>query len=181
MTGCVWYHQSWMHGASLQELSWVPCSVEIHQEQIYRIRDWWDVIQQWESIHRTTLQTHTASVDDFIELLVYSVDNITTHSFFAKIQVQHLKQRKEEITDRVYHSLGLWWKLSLYGVGWNLRISLEQDQCTMHPVVIYFKKDGVLYHISLCIISDDLEHDSCFVHELQRIAMIYIKENLSQI
>ena len=51
----------------------------------------------------------------------------------------------------------------------------------MHPVVIYFKKDGVLYHISLCIISDDLEHDSCFVHELQRIAMIYVKENLSQI
>ena len=48
----------------------------------------------------------------------------------------------------------------------------------MHPVVIYFKKDGVLHHISLCIISDDLEHDICFVHELQRIV---IKENLPQI
>ena len=51
----------------------------------------------------------------------------------------------------------------------------------MHPVVIYFKKDGVLHHISLCIISDVLEHDTCFAHELQRIVMLYIKENLPQI
>ena len=51
----------------------------------------------------------------------------------------------------------------------------------MHPVVIYFKKDGVLHRISLCIISDVLEHDTCFVHELQRIVMLYIKENLPQI
>ena len=46
----------------------------------------------------------------------------------------------------------------------------------MHLLVIYFKKDGVLYHISLWIISDDLENNTCFVHELQRIVMVYIKE-----
>ena len=51
----------------------------------------------------------------------------------------------------------------------------------MHPVVIYFKKDGVLHHISMCIISDDLEHDTCFVHELQIKVMLYIKENLPYI
>ena len=51
----------------------------------------------------------------------------------------------------------------------------------MHPVVIYFKKDGVLYQISLYIISDDMEHDTCFVHKLLIIAMLYIKENLTQI
>ena len=37
------------------------------------------------------------------------------------------------------------------------------------------------YHITLCVISDDLKHDTCFVHELQRIFMLYIKENLPQI
>ena len=35
--GSVRYHQTRMHGASLQELSRVPCSREIHQEQIYSI------------------------------------------------------------------------------------------------------------------------------------------------
>ena len=51
----------------------------------------------------------------------------------------------------------------------------------MHPVVIYFKKDGVLHHISLCIISDHLQHDTCFVHEPQRIVMLCIKKNFPQI
>ena len=31
-------------------------------------------------------------------------------------------------------------------------------------------------HISLCILSDDLEHDTSFVHELQRRVMLFIKE-----
>ena len=66
---------------------------------------------QWESIDRTKLWTRTADVDNFIKLLVYSVDNFTAHSFIAKSQAQHLKQKKEEITDIVYHSLGLCSKL----------------------------------------------------------------------
>ena len=44
-----------------------------------------------ESVDRKTLWTHTAYVGDFIELLVYSVDKLTTHSFIAKSQAQHLK------------------------------------------------------------------------------------------
>ena len=48
--------------------------------------------------------------------------------------------------------------------------------------VSYVVQDEIQgYHISLCVISDDLKHDACFVHELQRIFMLYIKENLPQI
>ena len=47
---------------------------------------------QWESTDRTILRSHTAEVDDFIELLVYSVDNLTTHSFVVKSQSQYLKK-----------------------------------------------------------------------------------------
>ena len=119
------YHQSRMHVASLQELSWVPCSWEIHQEQIYRIRDWWGNAVQPVGKRRQN-NTDTADVDDFIELLMYSVDNLTTHSLTAKSQAQHLKQRKEEITDKWYHSLGHCWKWSLCRAGWNPGISLEQ-------------------------------------------------------
>ena len=53
----------------------------------------------------------------------------------------------------------------IQGYHWN------KDQRTMHPMVIYFK-DGVLHHMSLCIISDDLEHETCFVHELQKIVKL---------
>ena len=39
---------------------------------------------QWDSTDRTTLRTMTASVEDFTELLVYQVDNLSSHSFIAK-------------------------------------------------------------------------------------------------
>ena len=63
----------------------------------------------------------------------------------------------------------------IQGSYWN------KGQYAMHLVVIYFKNDGVLHHISLCIISDDLDHETCFTHKLQRIVLLFIKENLPQI
>ena len=86
-------------------------------EQICRIRGWWGEVNQLQRIDKS--HTHTADADDFIDLLVYSVNNLTTHSFIAKGQAQHLKLRKEEITDKVYHCLRLYWELSLYGAWWS--------------------------------------------------------------
>ena len=39
---------------------------------------------------------------------------------------------------------------------------------------------GTQIYVLVIIKNDDLEHDTCFVHELQRIVMHYIKENLPQ-
>ncbi|KAG1698830.1 U11/U12 small nuclear ribonucleoprotein [Nymphon striatum] len=53
-------------------------------------------------------------------------------------------------------------------------------KCTIHLVVIYFKEEGKLNHQSLCCISDDLEHDTGFVHALQSQVVSYLaKEHLS--
>ena len=41
----------------------------------------------------------------------------------------------------------------IQGYHWN------KDQCTLHPVVIYYREGNEVKHISLCILSDDLEHD----------------------
>ena len=61
-------------------------------------------------------------------------------------------------------------------VHWN------KDQCTLHPVVIYYKnQQNELAHISLCILSDDLAHETSFVNELQRLVCSFIKEKLPQI
>ena len=54
---------------------------------------------QWDSTDRTTLRTHTASIEDFIESLVYKIDNLTTHSFIARSQSQYLKQHKTELNN----------------------------------------------------------------------------------
>ena len=49
--------------------------------------------------HQQNNGTNTADVDNFIKLLVYSVDNLPTQPFIAKSQALHLKQRKEEVTE----------------------------------------------------------------------------------
>ena len=52
----------------------------------------------------------------------------------------------------------------------------------MHPIVLYYKNsENELVHKCMCIISDDLNHDTKFVHQLQQLVCNYIKENLSQI
>ena len=43
---------------------------------------------QWDSTDRTSLCSISAPVDEFIELLMYQVDNLTAHSFTAKSQTQ---------------------------------------------------------------------------------------------
>ena len=137
---------------------------------------------QWANVDRSILNSHTSDVDYFIDLLVYSVDNLTTHSFIAKSQAQYLKKRKEEMNESEciilldfaenYHYVV---QDEIQGYHWN------KDQCTLHPVVIYYKENGELKHFSLCILSDDLEHDTSFVHELQRRVMHFIKEKLPQV
>ena len=94
----------------------------------------------------------------------------------------HCKEEWRNKRDIEYHSLRLITVQSRMKS--RDRYHCNKDHWLYHascPVVIYFKKDGVLHHISLCIISDDLEYDTCFVEELLRIVMLYVKENLLQI
>ena len=95
---------------------------------------------QWDSTNRATLRKHITPVDEFIELLVYYLTNLSKYPFIAKGQAQYLKVRKEEIDEETciilldfaenYHFIV---QDEVQGYHWN------KDQCTLHPVVIYYK------------------------------------------
>ena len=133
---------------------------------------------KYRQTDRTTLRSITSDVDEFVDHLVYSVDNLTTHSFVAKSQAQYLKKRKKELKENEciilldfaenYHYMV---QDEIQGYHWN------KDQCTLHPVVIYYRVGNEVKHISLCILSDDLEHDTSFVHELLRRVMLLLRRN----
>ena len=137
---------------------------------------------QWESTDRTALRKHIASLDEFIELLVCNIDNLTTHSFIARSQTNYLKQRKNEIdgsTCIIVLDFAENYRFivqdEVQGYHWN------KDQCTLHPVVIYYRDGSILKHVSLCFLSDDLQHDTSFVYELQRQSAEFIKIHLSKV
>ena len=58
------------------------------------------------STNRTELVTQTLSVDEFIDLLVKNIDNLTAHSYIAKCQARYLKSRKENLPDNSMLVLG---------------------------------------------------------------------------
>jgi hypothetical protein len=138
---------------------------------------------QWDSTDRATLRTYTSPVEEFVDLLVEKIDDLTTHSFISKSQARYLKKRKEDLDGETclllldfaenYHFIV---QDEVQGYHWN------KEQCTLHPVVIYYKNAAnELVHDSLCIISDDLTHDTNFVHQLQKLVCKYVMEHLPQI
>ena len=47
--------------------------------------------QQWQGTDRAMLNTQTTSTEEFVELLVNAISNLTVHSFIAKSQSRYLK------------------------------------------------------------------------------------------
>ena len=60
----------------------------------------------------------------------------------------------------------------IQGFHWN------KQSCTLHPIVLYYMKDNKLMEKSLCFISDDLNHDTCFVYEVIKQTVHYIKDEI---
>ena len=52
----------------------------------------------------------------------------------------------------------------------------NNQMCTLHPAVVYYKNDeDTLQVSSVCIMSEDHQHDVPFVHEVQRVTINHIK------
>ena len=54
----------------------------------------------------------------------------------------------------------------------------KRQQCTMHPVIIYYKHVNHIVEQSLCIISDDLTCDVSFVYKVKLESINFIKQKV---
>ena len=135
--------------------------------------------QQWTNVDRSELVSHIRPVSEFISLLIEKLQALTTHSFIATSQAKYLKKVKEELREEEVIVLGDFaenYKFiiqdEIQGFHWN------KQSCTLQPIVIYHIKDNKLTERSLCFISDDLNHDTGFVHEVMKRSADFIKEEI---
>lgn len=140
------------------------------------------LFQQWQGTDRAMLVSQTATIEEFIELVVEAVNNLTSHSFIAKSQAKYLKEKKENLDNKTCiilldfaENYQFVVQDEIQGFHWN------KLGCTLHPVVVYYKDGDTLKSLSICIISDDMEHDTCFVHQVQKKALDLVKKNLPHI
>ena len=128
------------------------------------------------------LCTQTTSIIEFLELLVDAISKLTVHSFIAKCQARYLKDRKDNLLETSCIALldfaenyQFMVQDEIQGFHWN------NISCTLHPVALYSMKDGKLHCSSICVISDDMEHDTPFVYQVQSEVVQYLKKELPHV
>ena len=54
----------------------------------------------------------------------------------------------------------------------------SKEYCKLHLLVVYYlRPDGSLQQDSLCFISDDKNHDTSFLYQVQTMLLDYLKPN----
>ena len=138
--------------------------------------------QQWQTTDRTKMFTQTMPVGEFVEKLLETIDALTPHSYIAKCQANYLKARKKKITEETAIVLGDFAENYTFTVQDEVQsYHWSRPYCTLHPVVLYYKQNAELLNRSFCFLSDDLEHDTNFVFEVQRRLTSIIKIELPSI
>ena len=139
-------------------------------------------VKQWTTTDRTELVTMKLPVDEFIESLVDKLNKLTKQSFIAKAQSSYLKQCKEDLKDDevvILLDFAENYKFviqdEVQSYHWN------QQSCLLHPVVLYYKNNGILAEDSICFISDDLNHDVDFVNKVMSMTATHISDKITKI
>ena len=61
---------------------------------------------QWDTTDHATLNTITTTSEEYKELLIDSIDNLTRHSYLAKAQAKYLNEKKENLAQNEVLVLG---------------------------------------------------------------------------
>ena len=135
---------------------------------------------QWVTTDRCELQHRQLPVTEFIDLLVEKLSNLTTHSYISHSQAQFLRDLKLKLDKDDVIVLGDFAENFKFVIQDEIQsYHWNQQQCTMHPLVIYYKVEEELCHQSLCFISDDLTHDVSMVYQIIKLSINFIKENVN--
>ena len=99
--------------------------------------------QQWQSIDRTKLVTQSMSVNEYIDLLIETIDALTPHSYIPKCQAKYLKSRKEDLPEDSLIFLGDFAENYTFVVKDEVQsFHWRKQHCTLHPLVPYYKENG---------------------------------------
>ena len=115
--------------------------------------------------------------------VIQAVEQLPAHSFIANSKSTDLKKSKEGLENTTC--------IILMNFAENYKCVIQDEiqsfhwnkqQCTLRPVVDFYQgpTNGIEV-LSICIISDDNEHYTCFVHKVKRLMTDYLKANLPHV
>ncbi len=115
--------------------------------------------KQWVSVDRTTLETYTKPVDEFVDMFC---EKLRPHAFITGQQASFYSDCKSTLSPRDmlvtvdFSSFVL--QDAAQGYHWN------NSQATIHPFVAYYKdRSENRMHLSYVIVSEVLHHNTTAV------------------
>ena len=117
--------------------------------------------------------TMTMDPTEFCEFFAQKIDLLNSHSYISKCQAKYLTSLKDNLPSTLDTCIVLADFAENYSMiiqdavqGWHR----TKQQCTIHPVVLYYSNKQKHLHIkSFAFFSDDLDHDTAFVYHLQKL------------
>ena len=126
--------------------------------------------KQWVSVDRSTLETYTKPVDEFVDMFCEKLEVLRPHAFIAAQQASFYRDCKSTlapgellVTLDFSENYSFVLQDAAQGYHWN------NSQATLHPFVAYYKDESEkLCHLSYVIISEALHHDTVAVFLYQK-------------
>ena len=136
--------------------------------------------KQWVSVDRSTLETHTKPVDEFIEIFCEKLEALRPHAFIAAQQASFYNDCKSSlhsnealVTVDFSENYSFILQDAAQGYHWN------NCQVTIHPFVAYYKGESdELCHLSYVVISEALSHDTTAVYLYQKCFITFLRSFL---
>lgn len=122
--------------------------------------------KQWLSVDRCQLVEIKESTGEFCNSLSKKISDLTTHHFVAQAQSSYLKNLKSYLPAGEMIVLGDFAENYSFIVQDEIQgYHWENQQCTVHPFVIYYKSvEGEFKCQSVCFLSPVLKHNTVMVY-----------------
>ena len=135
--------------------------------------------KQWVSVDRTTLETYTKPVEEFVEMFCEKLELLRPHSFIASQQAAFYSNCKSElapgevlVTADFSENYSFILQDAAQGFHWN------NSQATLHPFVAYYADADQIRHLSCVVVSECLHHDTTAVYLFQKAFIALLKRVL---
>jgi hypothetical protein len=129
-------------------------------------------------VSRVVLVTHEDTLCNFFATFVSALEPHSEHVFRAAWQYDQFRENVNNISEGEIvmamdfsENYTCRYGREIQSVHWN------QKQITLHPMMLYYKKDEELHKDGFTIISDDLKHDSQAVSAFEKAAVQHLRES----
>lgn len=131
---------------------------------------------KWISVDRTTMVNVTASVEDFADEFKVALSKLKSHSFITWKQSEYQKSLKDNLpTGTVLMMFDFTQNFTYVAQDAAQAFYFNNSQCSVFPLIFYYKEGGILKHRCCVFLSDCTKHDSAFVYAALTIILPKIR------